>query len=126
MGNSIGGDRLLFERVIDGEEGIHVGVSGTEIPGNPLSKQKLCINYDTPKKLNFFVKSQDNLTYEFEDDITLRFYKNNKGDVLYNLIYPEKNINKTKIMNEFVIKNFAKIEFQSEELDQIYNMVKPA
>ncbi len=98
MGNKIGCETLIFERVIDGEDGIWLGVNGNHVQNNPMSKQKLHIQGESFKNLKFFTKSDSNLTYEFDDNITLRFYKNQEG-VYYNLNYPAKKINKTKLMH---------------------------
>ncbi len=122
MGNKQTHESLMFDRVIDGESGIWVGVNGTEEPNNPMSKQKLHIQGEPFKKLKFFSKTDTNLTYEFENDITLRFYKNSQG-IYYNLIHPSKNINETKIMNDIVKRHFKKIGFNSNELDHIYDLV---
>lgn len=122
MGNKLTYETLMFERVIDGESGLYFGVNGRQDPNIPMSKQKLHIQGEPYKNLKFFTKTDSNLTYEFDDNITLRFYKNQEG-VYYNLNYPAKQINQTKLMHEVVCKHFKKIGFHSNELDQIYDLV---
>ncbi len=122
MGNKIAHESLIFDRVIDGEAGIWVGVNGTEEPNNPMGKQKLCLQNGQYQKLKFFTKTDNNLMYEFENDITLRFYKNPDG-VYYNFKYPSKQIDQTKLMHQVVCSNYKKIGFNSNELDQIYDLI---
>ncbi len=123
MGNKISSERLLFDRVIDGEEQIYIGVNGNKNQDNPMSTQKIHLGDFQYKNLHFFTSTPTNLTYEFEDNVMLRFYKNEKNEVFYNIKCPEKNIDKTKIMNEICVKNFKKIEFHSNEFDKIYDFI---
>ncbi len=123
MGNKVTHQSLTFDRVIDGDSGIYVGVNGFQDPDYPMSKQKLLIQDENQyRKLKFFTKTESGLTYEFEDNVILRFYKNNDG-VYYNLKHPNKKIDETKLMNKTVREWYKKIEFNSNELDQIYDLI---
>ncbi len=125
MGNTIfKHESIMLDRVIDGEAGIFIGVNGNEIKGIPMSKQKLCLKDESYKKLKFFTKSPNNLIYEFEDDIILSFYRNDKNEVYYNLKHPQKNINQTKMVNPLIRTMYKKMDFHTEEFDQIYDMIK--
>lgn len=64
-----------------------------------MSKQKLHIQRESFKNLKFFTKSDSNLTYEFDENITLSFY---------NLNYPAKDINKTKLIYTRLYVNILK------------------
>lgn len=124
MGNTITPVTFLSFRTIDKDDGVFVGIGGDNDIGNPMSKQKLYIRNDSYNKLKFFTKTDTNLIYEFENNITLQFYKNIDG-IYYNLKYPKKNINKTKLIDLTIIEYFTKIELCSNELDQIYYFIKP-
>ncbi len=124
MGNSmLKHESIMLDRVIDGEAGIFIGVNGNEIEGVPISKQKLCLKDEPYRKLKFFTKSPNNLIYEFEDNIILSFYNNDKNEVYYNLKHPQKNINQTKLVNPLIRKIYKRIDFNSEELDHIHDMI---
>jgi hypothetical protein len=122
MGNNNIKESIKFDRVIDGEAGIWIGVNGNHDTNNPMSTQKLCLQNEEYKKLKFFTKSESGLTYEFENDIVLRFYKNPEG-IYYNFKYPIKEINETKLMNSTVCSHYRKIGFNSNEFDQIYDLI---
>jgi len=125
MGIIFSKDELLHERVIDVTNygNIKVGIIESEEQSNPLSKQKLKFN-NKISELKFFTITESNLIYEFDDKITLKFYKNKEKDIIYNFNYPNLKINFTKQMDDIIIKWYELINKNSNELDEIYNFIK--
>ena len=125
MGIIFSKDELLNERVIDVTNygNIKVGIIESGEQSNPLSKQKLKFN-NKISELKFFTITESNLIYEFDDKITLKFYKNKEKDIIYNFNYPNLKINFTKQMEDIIIKWYELINKNSNELDEIYNFIK--
>jgi hypothetical protein len=115
-------DCLKFERVLDSENKISIGIGSID---ENKSLQVLRIG-DSGKKyyiLLSLTENENKLTYEFEDNIIMTLEKENN-----NILITISSITTGTIMSKYIdpllIKHYKKIDFVSYELDKIYDFIK--
>jgi hypothetical protein len=85
--------------------------------------KRQCIKFENDPKLYSLVsynETKTELHYEFENNIHLKFIKQN-NNILYNIKYG--NLNETVIMTDLFKKLIKKINFNSTELDKIVDFI---
>jgi hypothetical protein len=106
---------LKFDRILDGENEIYIGI------GEPPKQVIRFGDYHnkTHKLLNF-VKKENKLKYEFEDDITLILEKR-EDDIHIDVIDMYRNKTISKPIDPFIKKHWKSIALKpcSNELDEI-------
>jgi len=118
-------EHFIFERVIDGENLIYIGVLNGK-KTNMLSTQGIRFgNNGKIKRLLKFNENKDSLNYEFEEDTSLSLIKRNNNFIIINYKDCISEINIIKPM-ESIIKDFYKpINFGSSyEFDKICDFIK--
>ena len=118
---------LKSDRVISIENpNIRIGVNGNKQNNekNPFYFQKIKINDENNSyALKSFTETSDTLSFDFENNIKLHLMRkcdnNSNCDIIFNLLYPEKKLNVTKKMDEFLVDRFKNVSFASPELDRI-------
>lgn len=127
MGNFIfGPESLKFDRMIDGELQIMVGIVAKKEP-NPYSSQAIVIGLGGKiKRLQSFEQTDNYLKFEYEGNTIMSLTKRNK-DIIINLKVPENEINITKPMASICREIFKPIGFGdlSIEYDKIPNFIRP-
>lgn len=127
MGNFIfGQESLKFDRLIDGELQIMVGIVSKKEP-NPYSSQAIVIGLGGKiKRLESFEETDNYLKFEYESNTIMRLTKRNK-DIIINIKDPENEINITKPMVSVCREIFKPIGFGelSTEYDKIPNFIRP-
>ena len=113
---------LKFDRILDTENEIYIGI-GNQLPDESKSLQVIRIgdyknNYN---RLIHFVEKENELKYEFENNITMKLEK--IGDDIHMDISDlnnKKNISKQ--IDPFIVKHFKTVGLDktSDELDRIY------
>lgn len=98
-------------------------VPGTPIDNkeNPLQYQGIRIGEGEIFRLKNFVKNDNSLTYEFENDVKLNLFKREMV-ICYNLQADDLNV--TKCIDPIITKNFKDIGMNSKELDEISKFYK--
>jgi hypothetical protein len=127
MGNSIFGQEFLqFDRMIDGESQIAIGIVSKKEP-NPYSSQAIRIGLDGKlKRLETFEQTDNYLKFNYESNTTMTLIKRNK-DVIINIKEPENEINMIKPMTSICREIFKPIKFGefSLEYDKIPDFIRP-
>ncbi len=119
---------FVIDRLIDADCNgmpLSIGVNSRIDPNNILSHQGIRLgNYNERiKKLISFIKVDNGLVYEFEDNVKLTLTINDKtGAVMYSFKSPEINV--VKEMPPALIKAYKTIAMTSAELDNIENVIK--
>ena len=85
-----------------------------------IHHQCIQINSSHLYSLIRFIRSDQKLVYEFEDDITL-IVERNENNIIYQLIYPEMGID---IKNRIRSVNIDKIGNNSIEIDYLIDYLK--
>jgi hypothetical protein len=115
---------LKSDRIIDNEnDGIYVGVISPK-PENELSGQAIRFGDSRLYRLEFFEKSDSNLTYKFESGSELKFYKRPNSEIIVSYSNPDQDLNVTKT---WAHKDFWKNPSWgslSTELDEIGKFIK--
>lgn len=111
-------DRLIDADCIDGKT-LAIGVNGRDKPENILSKQGIRLGQDGDiKRLVSFVKVDNGLVYNFEDNTRLTMTKNDKTNkIMYSFETPGKTI--VKEMDDKIVSMYKTIGMSSSELDKI-------
>ena len=111
-------DRLIDADCIDGKT-LAIGVNGRDKPENMLSKQGIRLGQDGDiKRLVSFVKADNALIYNFEDNTRLTMTKNDKTNkIMYSFETPGKTV--VKEMDDRIVRMYKTIGMSSEELDKI-------
>jgi hypothetical protein len=115
-------DRLIDAHCIDGKR-LSVGInSRNNSTNNILHRQGIRLGEDgNIKRLISFIKTDNGLVYEFEDDTTLTLMKNNKSNkITYSYKTPEITI--VKEMDDLVVNMYKTIGVASYELDKIVEL----
>ena len=129
IGNNIGITRqefLKFDRVIDGESQIFIGIVNKKNQ-NPYSSQAIRIGYDGElKRLESFEQTDNCLKFNYESNTTMSLTKRN-NDIIINIKEPENEINIIKPMLPICREIFKPIKFAdlSLEYDKIPNFIRP-
>lgn len=125
--NTSGNNCFTIDRLIDADcngKPLSIGVNSKVDPNNILSHQGIRYgNQAEPvKKLISFIKVDNGLVYEFEDNTKLTLTKSdNTGSILYSFKYGDVNV--TKEMTPALIKIYKPIAMLSNELDNIGNII---
>lgn len=111
-------DRLIDSDCIDGKT-LAIGVNGRDKPENMLSKQGIRLGQDGDiKRLVSFIKADNALVYNFEDNTRLTMTKNDKTNkIMYSFETPGKTV--VKEMDDRIVRMYKTIEMSSSELDKI-------
>lgn len=127
MGNNFGRQEFLkFDRVIDGESQIFIGIVSKKEP-NPYSTQAIRIGLNGElKRLESFEQTDNFLKFEYEGNTTLSLTKRDK-DIIINVKEPENEINIVKPMVSICREIFKPISFSdySIEYDKIPGFIRP-
>lgn len=127
MGNFIFGQEFLnFDRMIDGESQIVVGIVSKKEP-NPYSSQAIRIGLDGKlKRLESFEQTDNFLKFQYESNTTMILTKRKK-DIIIHIKEPENEINITKPMASICREIFKPIKFGelSIEYDKIPDFIRP-
>lgn len=111
-------DRLIDGNCVDGKT-LAIGVNPKDNPDNILSKQGIRLGQDGDiKRLVSFVKVDNGLVYNFEDNTRLTMTKNNKTNkIMYSFETPGKTV--VKEMDDRIVGMYKAIGMSSSELDKI-------
>ncbi len=116
-------ESLKSDRIIDNEnDGIYVGIIGTKTT-NPLTSQAIRFGWGPLYRLEYFEKSDTNLTYKFESNTELKFYKTPESEIIVSYSNPNTNLNVTK---KWLHKDFWKNPSWgpcSAQLDEIGKLI---
>ena len=116
---------LKFDRVIDGESQIYIGIVNKQI--NPYSSQAIRIGYDGElKRLESFEQTDNCLTFNYESNTTMSLTKRN-DEIIINVKEPENEIHIVKSMPPICREIFKPINFAdlSQEYDKIPKFINP-
>ena len=124
MGNYFSSENLNFDRIIDEEYQIFIGIVSHKDP-NPLSSQAIKIGLNGKiKRLEKFIETQNNLTFEFESGIVLTLTKRN-NEIIINLNDPNTETNIIKNMDKVIRLYYKSLNFGffSFEFDKIQKFI---
>ena len=124
MGIFLSREYLKFDRVIDGENQIIIGIISKKEP-NPFSSQAIQIGRNgNLKRLENFIQIQNCLIFEFESNTELTLSKR-ENDIIIYFKDPDTQTIITKPMDIPIRKFFKPIQFGdlSYEFDKIYNFI---
>jgi len=111
-------------RIIDNENGgIYVGVLAPK-DNSKLSGQAIRFGNSKLYRLDFFEKSNSNLTYKFESNAELKFYKRPDSTIIVNYICPDQNLNINQIWAHKEFWKNLSWNNLSIELDEIGEFIK--
>lgn len=123
MGNFFSREYLTFDRVLDGENKIFIGIV-SKIEPNPMSGQAIQIGSNGKlKRLEKFTETQNNLIFEFENSTVLTLMKRDKCIIIH--LQEPDTPNIIKIMDSTIRTFFNPIHFgeQSYEFDKIPDFI---
>ena len=127
MGNNIFFQEFLnFDRLIDGESQIEVGIVAQK-DSNPYSSQAIRIGlYGKLKRLETFEQTENCLKFNYESDTTLSITKRN-DEIIICIKEPDTNTNIIKPMPSILREIFKPIKFGdlSNEYDKIPDFIRP-
>jgi hypothetical protein len=127
MGNNIFSQEYLkFDRMIDGESQIVIGIVAKKDP-NPYSSQAIRIGLDGKlKRLETFEQTENCLKFNYESDTTLSITKRN-DEIIVCVKEPDTNTNIIKPMVSICREIFKPIKFGdlSQEYDKIPDFIRP-
>jgi hypothetical protein len=114
-------DRLIDANCVDGKT-LAIGINGNDNPDNILSKQGIRLGqYGDIKRLVSFIKADNTLVYNFEDNTRLTLTKNDKNNkIIYSFETPGKTV--VKEMDDLVFQMYKTIGMASSELDRIVEL----
>ena len=112
---------LKMDRILDSEHKIYIGIGSTM---ENKSSQVIRFGDYTQKynRLIHFTFHEDELRYEFENDITMILQKQ-EHNILLEVCSNKSNIHIKKVMDPTIRKYHQKLCFASYELDRIYNFI---
>lgn len=115
---------FTIDRLIDSDcdgKALIIGINGKINPNNILSRQGIRLGQDGKiKRLVSFIKADNGLVYNFEDNICLTLRKNDKNKIVYSFEMPGKTI--VKEMDDKVLGMYKTIGVASTELDKIVEL----
>lgn len=127
-------ETLKADRIIDHENGgIYVGVIGPK-DSSKLSGQAIRFGNSRLYRLEYFEKSDSNLTYTFDSNAQLKFYKrpivstsDNKSEstIIVNYSCPDQDLNVTQTWIHSKLWKNPKWGELSTELDEIGKFIGP-
>lgn len=111
-------DRLIDANCVDGKP-LTIGINGKDKPENILSNQGIRLGQDGDiKRLVSFIRADNGLVYNFEDNTRLTLTKNDKNNkIMYAFETPGKAV--VKEMDDRIIGMYKTIGMSSSELDKI-------
>jgi hypothetical protein len=113
-------DRLIDADCVDGKT-LAIGVNGHVKPENMLSHQGIRLGQDGDiKRLVSFIKADNALVYNFEDNTRLTMTKTDKNKIMYSFEAPGKTV--VKEMDDRVFQMYKTIGLSSLELDKIVEL----
>ena len=114
-------DRLIDGNCVDGKT-LAIGVNGNDNPDNILSKQGIRLGQDGDiKRLVSFIRADNGLVYNFEDNTRLTLTKDEKTNkIMYSFETPGKTV--VKELDERIWKLYKTIGMSSSELDKIVEL----
>ena len=114
-------DRLIDADCVDGKT-LTIGINGKDNPDNILSKQGIRLGQDgNIKRLVSFIKADNGLVYNFEDNTRLTLTKNDKTNkIMYSFETPGKTV--VKEIDDRIIGMYKTIGMSSSELDKIVEL----
>lgn len=103
---------------------IRIGVNGYKGDDelNPLTNQGIRIGDSQIYKLKSFAEYNSGIDYKFENNVNLRLFKKDSGDLFYHLKTPEMDV--TREIDPIVAKFYKKICMASDELDKLDGFFK--
>lgn len=117
---STGVTTMKFDRVLDGEEMLYIGIACSNLP-NPISSQVIRHGvFGKMRRMENFIEMENGVEYIYEDNVKLSVSKNkNNGQIMLNYVSPSENVQIMKPMNETCVKVFKPIQFStlSKEYD---------
>lgn len=97
---------------------------------NPLNYQGIQIGKSPIYELKSFVRNTNSVEYHFDKEVRLLIVKRETGNLYYQLVSPEQNINVTRPVNPIMIRLFKPIgpfdSSSSLEIDEIGKIYKEA
>ena len=116
---------FTIDRLIDADcagNNLSIGVNSKVNPDNMLSHQGIRLGQDGEiKRLVSFVKADNALIYNFEENTRLTLTKDNKTNkIMYAFETPGKTV--VKEMDDRVLKMYKTIGMSSKELDKIVEL----
>ena len=111
-------DRLIDAECVDGKT-LAIGINGKVNPDNMLSHQGIRLGQDGDiKRLVAFIRANNALIYNFEDNTRLTMTMNDKTNkIMYSFETPGKTV--VKEMDDRIIRMYKTIGMSSSELDKI-------
>ena len=111
-------DRLIDAECVDGKT-LAIGINGKVNPDNMLSHQGIRLGQDGDiKRLVSFIRADNGLVYNFEDNTRLTLTKNEKTNkIMYAFEMPGKTV--VKEMDDRIMGMYKTIGMSSAELDKI-------
>lgn len=125
MGQKLSNQEYLkSDRIIDNEnDGIFVGIISPK-PKLEISGQAIRFGNSGLYRLEFFEKSDSNLTYKFEGMSELKFYKRPDSTIIVNYSCPDRNLNVSKTWEHGEFWKNLSWGPLSAELDQIGDFIQ--
>jgi hypothetical protein len=114
-------DRLIDANCVDGKT-LTIGINGKDNPENILSKQGIRLGQDGDiKRLVSFIRVDNGLVYNFEDNTRLTLTKNEKNN---KIMYAFETSGKTivKEMDDRIMGMYKTMGMSSSELDKIADL----
>ena len=128
MGNNVFSQEFLkFDRMIDGESKIVIGIVAKKKDPNPYSSQAIRIGLDGKlKRLESFEQTDNCLKFNYESDTSLSLTKRN-DEIIICVKEPDTNTNIIKPMASICREIFKPIKFGvlSQEYDKIPDFIRP-
>lgn len=115
---------LKFDRILDSEHQIYVGIGSRENANDDKSLQVVRIGDYTNKyhRLIDFTEAENKLKYEFEDNVKLILKKTEDNDIHLELFDLDNKRFISKTIDPAIIRMFNKISLSSAELDRIHEL----
>jgi hypothetical protein len=112
---------FTIDRLIDGNcngDTLSVGIHNKRNPSNVLSNQGIRYGqYGDIKSLESYIKTDNQIRYEFADNTTLTLSKTDANTVLY--AFKSNDISVTKEMDNKILGMYKTIGLNSDALDKI-------
>lgn len=114
-------DRLIDGECVDGKT-LTIGINSKDNPDNILSKQGIRLGQDGDiKRLVSFIRADNGLVYNFEDNTRLTLTKNEKTNkVMYSFETPGRAV--VKEFDDRIWKMYKMIGLSSSEFDRIVEL----
>ena len=113
-------DRLIDGECVDGKT-LTIGINSKDNPDNIISRQGIRLGQDGDiKRLVSFIRADNGLVYNFEDNTRLTLTKNDKNKVMYAFEMPGRAV--VKEIDDRIIGMYKTIGLSSSELDKIVEL----